>query len=547
MLAAIFAVLFGLSLLPGRKPLCLRFAERVSDGIMPEGAERYCRRLTWVWFILLVAVSATNVLIAAHLSGPSAWLAPLAVSLAVIPATFFVEKRIRDRRFRVVFHTSGSTGKSKEIVKTFENLAKEVALHAAFYNKDGKGLAGRGEDTASTETPVFLATIDPGHMYGTLWRVMLPKALGWPVDPEVILTPESLVAKMREHRKVFLVTTPSFLDRFTAYADQYDVPQNCVEIVTSGAMLTKDVSDRAKAVFGLEPRQIYGSTETGGIASRRGDGLWETFAPVKVSVREGRLLVRSPFSFKRTYLMGDGVEMAADGRSFALKGRVDRLVKINEERVNLAEMEDAIRALGFKDAALAVLQGERGAQLGAVLVVGERRDSSSTGLGEDTASTDFSPLALRKLLLPVFPKGTVPKRYRVVDELPRNPQGKVLAAEIVRLLESSLVDPRMWDVVKAEGEFVAKLEFQASASYFQGHFPDAPVLPGVVQLGFAERCVRRAFGVREPLRCVKKMKFVHIIEPGRTIDLRITRKGPAEFSYEYEREGKACSSGILAF
>ena len=156
-------------------------------------------------------------------------------------------------------------------------------------------------------------------------------------------------------------------------------------------------------------------------------------------------------------------------------------------------------------------------------------------------------LELRKLMLPIFPKGTVPKKFRIVSELPRNPQGKVLASEIVRLLESSLVDPRMWDVVKTEGAFVAKLEFEASAPYFQGHFPDAPVLPGVVQLGFAERCVRRAFGVREPLRCVKKMKFVHIIEPGRTIDLRIVRKGPAEFAYDYEREGKACSSGILAF
>lgn len=533
MLAAIFAVLFGLSLLPGRKPLCLRFAERVSDGILPDGAETYCRRLTWVWFFLLALVTAVNIALGSCLSGPRLWVLTSALSLLVIATTFFVEKRVRDRRFSVVFHTSGSTGKSKEIVKTFESLAKEVAFHKEFYSSFWSN--GQPIDQATTQTIHLLATIDPCHMYGTLWRVMLPKALGWEVDPEVILTPESLIAKMKASEKVFLVTTPSFLDRFTAYADQYDVPQNCVEIITSGAMLTKDVSQRTKSVFGLEPRQIYGSTETGGVASRRGDGLWETFAPVKVSVKGGQLLVRSPFSFKRTYLMGDAVDMAADGRSFELKGRVDRLVKINEERVNLAEMEEAIRGLGFKEAALAVLQGDRGPQLGAVLVSGSCRVGG------------VSALELRKLMLPIFPKGTVPKKFRIVSELPRNPQGKVLASEIVRLLESSLVDPRMWDVVKTEGEFVAKLEFEASAPYFQGHFPDAPVLPGVVQLGFAERCVRRAFGVREPLRCVKKMKFVHIIEPGRTIDLRIVRKGPAEFAYDYEREGKACSSGILAF
>ena len=48
MISLLFAVMFGLSLLPGRKPLCQRFAERISDGIMPDGAEAYCRTLTWV-------------------------------------------------------------------------------------------------------------------------------------------------------------------------------------------------------------------------------------------------------------------------------------------------------------------------------------------------------------------------------------------------------------------------------------------------------------------------------------------------------------------
>ena len=221
MVAAVFAVLFGVSLLPGRRPLCLRFAERVSGGIMPDGAEAYCRRLTWVWFVVLVSLSAANA--ALFIAGAGWWSAS---TVFVVPLVFLVEKRVRDRRFSVVFHTSGSTGGPKEIVKTFESLAREVAFHRESYRSLPAGTA-------------FLATIDPGHMYGTLWRVMLPAALGLPCDPEVVLSPESLLEKMHRLEKVFLVTTPSFLDRFTAYADQYDVPQNCVEVVTSGALLTQ--------------------------------------------------------------------------------------------------------------------------------------------------------------------------------------------------------------------------------------------------------------------------------------------------------------------
>lgn len=400
MLSAVFATLFGLSLLPGRKPLCLRFAERISGGIIPDGAEEYCRRLTWIWFAILLCTTSL---------AATDWRFSFATP-AVIALTFFVEGRVRRRRFSVTFHTSGSTGGPKTIVKTFESLAKETAFHRDYYLQFDHD-----------PSIVFLATVEPGHMYGTLWRVMLPKALGCKVDSAIIRSPEELLAKMREAKDVFLVTTPSFLERFTAYAAQYDVPQNCVEITTSGAMLTAELARRTREVFGIAPREIFGSTETGGVAYRRQDDggeTWSVFPGVKIAAgKDRRLVVKSPFSFKRKYTMGDAVEILDGGESFRLLGRVDRLVKINEERVNLAEMEAKIVALGFRECALAAIDGERGAVLGAV-VAGEPKGA----------------LEMRKICLPLFPKGTVPKRWRFVESLPRNAQGKVVYSEIVKCL-----------------------------------------------------------------------------------------------------------------
>ena len=97
MISAVFAILFGVSLLPGRRPLCLRFAERISDGIMPDGAEAYCRKLTWVWFFVLLANAAASVALVALLGGRGAtalpgwigatalpgWIAACALSVAV--------------------------------------------------------------------------------------------------------------------------------------------------------------------------------------------------------------------------------------------------------------------------------------------------------------------------------------------------------------------------------------------------------------------------------------------------------------------------------
>ena len=418
MFCAIVAIIFGLSLLPERKPLCLRFAERISDGILPDGAVAYCRRLTWVWLFILSSCAAVS-LLAALCFGRIALVLTSVMSGAVVSLTFFVEGAIRRRRFSVVFHTSGSTSKPKEIVKTFDSLAKEVAFH-------------RKRLSIDPET-VFLATIESHHMYGKLWRDLLPSAVGCKVDPDVILAPEQLLEKMRCAKTVFFVTTPTFLKRFCAYADQYDVPQNCVEIVTSGALLDADTSAAAKHVFGVAPQEIFGSTETGGVAWRRQGGDvkdaydWTVFDPVEVKANaDGRLVVRSPFSFQKDFVMGDGVELSPSGRRCKLLGRMDRIVKIAEQRVSLPEMEERIKALdGIEDVALVSLDGEKGAYLGAVVV-----PTDDSFRNHDAKSV----LDMRKRLIPIFPKGAVPRRYRFVSELPRNPQGKVLSSELKKLL-----------------------------------------------------------------------------------------------------------------
>ena len=539
---------FAFSLL-GKESLCYTLAKKIPPHILPPDAEGYCRRYTifWASWLVVNGLIAVGTIFApgpmwhlqkAGIDVPCVWVIwNCCLSYCATGLILLVERLIRARRFAVVFHTSGSTATPKRIVKPFPTLAKEVAYHRAH-------LACFASAAKGESKPVFLATIEPPHMYGMLWRVLLPQATNCVVDPEVILTPESLLAKMRAAEKVFLVTTPSFLERFCAYADQYEVPQNCVEIVTSGALLTASVSAATKRVFGLAPREIFGSTETGGVAWRRQDVPdcdWQVFDPVKVRTdSEGRLVVNSPFSYVKDFVMGDGVVLAPDGRSFKLLGRLDRLVKIAEQRVSLPEMEAKMAALPeVKEAALAKLEGKHGPTLGVVVVLAPEVDTSC---GKKALALD-----LRTKLLPIFPKGTVPKRYRFVHELPRNAQGKVQTARLVELLESNLIEPFVSHVVQTESTWEADCVFDASAPYFGGHFPGFAVLPGVVQLGiahhFAESFVRRPL----TLTTVKKMKFTRVVVPGAVVHLTLTRKGETEIVYEYRKGTDVCASGVMCF
>ena len=540
MISAVFAILFGVSLLPGRKPLCLRFAERISDGIMPDGAEAYCRRLTWVWFVLLLANAAATFAIAAALGPWTGSAVACVLSAVVVGGTFAVEGFIRARRFSVSFHTSGSTATPKTIVKTFASLAKEVAFHRA-----------RLADVLARK-PVFLCTIEPHHMYGQLWRVLLPKAAGCAVDPEVIRTPESLLEKMRAAESVFLVTTPSFLARFAEYADQYDVPQNVVEITTSGALLTADVAAAARRVFGRAPLEIFGSTETGGVASRRqesGDELWTVFDPVKAwADASGCLVVASPFSCARRFTLGDGVVFEpqpleeAASRRFKLCGRMDRMVKIAEQRVSLPEMEATMCLIPeVAEAALGVLEGPHGPTLGAVIVPKKGWTELKT-LGKHACAR-----ALRVKCQQFFPRGAVPRKYRFVHALPRNAQGKVQASAIQEILASQMAEPFVENEMRTSATYEADLTFDGDAAYFKGHFPDFAVLPGVIQLGTAHRLAEAFIGRTRTLRQVKKMKFSHVQRPGETVHFTLTKVSEDEFAYDYRKGEVPCASGVLCF
>jgi acyl-coenzyme A synthetase/AMP-(fatty) acid ligase len=381
---------------------------------------------------------------------------------------------------------------------------------------------------------------------------MLPQAAGCVVDPEVILTPEALLAKMRAAESVFLVTTPSFLARFAEYADQYDVPQNVVELTTSGALLTAKVAAAARRAFGRAPLEIFGSTETGGVAWRRqetGDEMWTVFDPVKAwADTSGRLAVSSPFSCARRFALGDGVVFASEGRDkrgprrFKLLGRMDRMVKIAEQRVSLPEMEATMCLLpDVAEAALGVVEGAHGPVLGAVVVPRKGWTDLKT-LGKRACAR-----SLRVQCQQFFPKGAVPRKYRFVRELPRNAQGKVQASAIQEILASQMAEPLTENEERTATSYAADLTFDRDAAYFEGHFPDCAVLPGVIQLGTAHRLAEAFIGRARPLRTVKKMKFSHVVQPGETVHFTLTKKTDDEFAYDYRRGDVPCASGVLCF
>ena len=430
------------------------------------------------------------------------------------------------------FFTSGSTGTPKRIKKQFKMLAAEVAFHST------------NQKHLINQNPVMISSVAPYHMYGLLWRFFFPLANGIASDLDIIFTPEELQHKQSVYDKVLFATTPSFLDGITRYQNQYSFKNNCIGIYSSGSLLQTKTSMDAYEMFGVSPFEIFGSTETGGVAGRQQkDGpQWTIFPPVKVNLTENsELLIESDFSCQNPYLMSDIVEKTGDN-TFLLKGRGDRMVKIAEERVSLPEMEERLCEYKHIDKSyVSTLNSKDRNIVCAVITLNTEGKKYIIENGRHLFVKE-----LKQYLLDYFPNVVLPRKIRIVNTIPVNTQGKYIKSDINAMFESNVAEPIMQNITKTDTEFVADLTFLKDSSYFNGHFPEHPILPGVIQMHFVLSFIKQYFNKDANDYHILKLKFSNLILPDSCVHFELKRNSENEFTFSYVNGDKKYSCGKIA-
>jgi 3-hydroxymyristoyl/3-hydroxydecanoyl-(acyl carrier protein) dehydratase len=80
-------------------------------------------------------------------------------------------------------------------------------------------------------------------------------------------------------------------------------------------------------------------------------------------------------------------------------------------------------------------------------------------------------------------------------------------------------------------------------SYFAGHFPDQPVLPGVVQVFWAERAARDCLGLTGAVS-IRSLKFKQMVLPNTALVLSlVANPGNGSVSFTYASDATQYSSG----
>ena len=458
-----------------------------------------------------------------------------------------------DRVMAYVF-TSGSTGEPVPHRKTWGFLVKNVRAAAA-------RLGLLGEQAAT-----LVGTVPPQHMYGFESTVLLALigglafSNGQPFYPGDIRSELETVPAPR-----ILVTSPIHLRALLA--SEPALPPASL-ILSATAPLSEKLAAQAEARLAAPLMEIYGSTETGQIATRRTarGAIWELFPEVtltrgtvpngdadadadQVWAAGGHVEVPIP--------MGDALELI-DDTHFLLHGRKADLVNIAGKRTSLAYLNHQLTAIaGVDDGAFFMPDdGER--------ATGAPEAASTLSVKRLVAvvvAPTLSSAAVLRSLRERIDAAFMPRPLLFVDSLPRNGTGKLPRDALAALVAARLTRAEDTAGGECDGRVLhandpvqpgpdgryGPILFELAADHpaLAGHFPGRPIIPGVVLLDCAIERIGEVLGRRLDACRIGSAKFTSPAAPGEPLALSFYCDERGAIRFTIDAGERMAATGVL--
>ncbi|WP_354683669.1 AMP-binding protein [Cupriavidus necator] len=382
----------------------------------------------------------------------------------------------------------------------------------------------------------LVGTVPPQHMFGLEATVMLALQGGAALASATAFYPADVrdtLASVRGPRA--LVSSPVHL-RTLVQSGMAMPPADLLLCAT--APLGRELATETESLFDAPLCEIYGSTETGQLATRRTaqTDTWTLVPGVRLQARAAAdgdtEMWATGGHIEQPVPLGDAIE-PLDDEHFLLHGRKADLLNIAGKRSSLAYLNHQLNAIdGVQDAAFFMpddahegdLRGQV-ARLAAVVV-----------------APGVAPAQILRALRTRIDPAFLPRPLLFAGSLPRNAAGK-LPREALAALVAQLTQARHGERA-AQPTFVIGDDHPAIA----GHFPGNPIVPGVVLLDHAVLALGLALGRALVPSQAGTVKFLSPVRPGERVEVM------HQFSHDDSRDsirftlrsaGRDVASGTL--
>ncbi|NQZ93594.1 MAG: AMP-binding protein [Moritella sp.] len=335
---------------------------------------------------------------------------------------------------QITFFTSGSTGQHKPIVKQFSQLNCEVDVLI-------KTFTARLENSQ-----LLVSTVSHQHIYGLLFKLLLPLKSGLAIVNDTFEYPEHISQLLTEalgkeladdnRQTALLISSPAHLKRLSLDNVLMANKAQLQAVFSSGGPLPFEIAKTLFKQFSQAPIEVFGSTETGGIAWRQCQGTspsaWQVFPDISYRVMPdtAQLVLTSPYINEANYVTEDRVQRI-DELHFAMLGRADRTIKHEEKRINLDHMERCLQQhVLVNEVRVVVLDGVKKQVLATVIELTEEGQALLNEQSKKSLNDSF-----KQHLLGEFERICLPKKWRYPAQMPFNSQGKLVIKELEKLFD----------------------------------------------------------------------------------------------------------------
>ncbi|MBN2768618.1 MAG: AMP-binding protein [Campylobacterales bacterium] len=246
---------------------------------------------------------------------------------------------------KIIIFTSGTTGNPIGVLKNQKNIESEVKAQLQWLQK--------------WNFKQCLVTVPFFHIYGFLFGFSIPLAMQLDIITKEHFLPNEIL-DICSNKPTLCITNPVFIRSMLKGNYSYTLT-NTLFISSSGPLEPYEAEAFEKK-YKTTLMQIYGSSETGGVAKRSSNEIfWTPLQDVSIATIEDILYVDSPYTSH--YVYDDTLtkiaspykttEMVAlQDERFKITGRVVEIVKIGGKRLSVVEMERFLEDMDSIDEAL---------------------------------------------------------------------------------------------------------------------------------------------------------------------------------------------------
>ncbi|RXK02257.1 aconitate hydratase [Arcobacter sp. CECT 8989] len=312
-----------------------------------------------------------------------------------------------EKDFSMMFFTSGSTGNPVGALKTKKHLEEEVQVLTKLFEK--------------REIKKVILTVPFIHIYGMLFGLLYPLLNDIDIVLKEHFLPNDLLNLIDDNSLV--VTTPLYIKALNKISQEKDLSK--ATFVSSTGPLDSQNAKEFSEKFNTDVMQIFGSTETGGIAYKLNDEiLWTPMPKVEIQTNEqNELKVLSPFVsttiYENSFKDINGVMQTFDyiekeNEKFRLVGRSSQILKIAGKRYSTIQIENILEEEEEINKALVFVSSDNDSLRGEVLDITLE------------SSKEFTAREIKKILQSKLSNLKFSLSLKHVDKIPTSSVGKKL-------------------------------------------------------------------------------------------------------------------------